>query len=469
MVIGSLFVRDDVLEKSPIADDLIPHGLSATPAPWTFPTPLRVNRERTPGAALRLRYARASLGMLALFDIAARFNSTVAGQLGVIGFLLVVPGALLLDVYRIRPSESWMRLGYAVATSLVLMMFISLVMSAALPTLGVGRPLDALPMAIAFNAIVLILILAATRRGDPVNRWFDEHQRGLLPAVAALALLPLAAVGGAELLNNGRSSLVAQLAAIATCCVLVATVYVGDRAARWWNPTVLYFAALGALLAFSMRSNHLFGFDIQQEIQAFRSTANAGAWRVPSDGNPYAAMLSITAVPTVLAKLSGMSGVTIFKVVYPAIFALMPVVVFGVAARWASRAAAYIAAGLLIALPQFGAQLAAIARQEMALLIFAVMIGFAFDTTVSVRARKVGVGFAAFGLSAAHYSTAYATVGALLTAHVVYGGFRLWRNAAHAGVFTFKMVLGIPVIVFVWNSVITDSSQNLTFFLRHTA
>ena len=61
--------------------------------------------------------------------------------------------------------------------------------------------------------------------------------------------------------------------------------------------------ALALLWAYSMRSTHLYGIDIQQEHQGFFLTAQAGRWRIPADGDAYRAMLSITALPALLSTV----------------------------------------------------------------------------------------------------------------------------------------------------------------------
>ncbi len=450
-------------------DDLMPYGLTRAYVE-ALPTVSRVEmlRRRKPSFATRILNALPLLAILCLFTVAAALPGIVAAQVFTLLCMLTVPGALLMNIAGVRPTSGLLRLGYAAASSVVLLMLVGLLASVALPHVGIRQPLSRWPMVTAFDLLALALLLPASGKSDPLQRAFGHWQTGQLRSLGFFALPPLGAAMGSQLLNNGQTSLVAIATALGCCALLVGTMLRSARLPAWWFPATLFSVAVAATWAYAMRSNHLFGFDIQQEFQAFTSTMRPGIWHVPADGNPYQAMLSITALPTVLARVSGVSGIYLFKIIYPVLFSFVPVVVYEVTARWVPRAAAFASAALLIALPQFAGQLPAITRQEIALLLFAVVIAVAFDANISLRTRKCAVLLGAFGLGAAHYSTAYATVGALVIANVLYGAMRLRRNAAHEGVFTLGIVVMFAVIVLGWNVVITNSSQNLSLFL-HTA
>ena len=78
-------------------------------------------------------------------------------------------------------------------------------------------------------------------------------------------------------------------------------------------------------------------------------------------------MLSVTVLPAQLHALSlGLSGLLIFKVVYPMIYALFPVAIFGLGQRVISRCWAFVAAVFTIGQYAFP-EMAGFARQELAL------------------------------------------------------------------------------------------------------
>ncbi len=449
-----------------VLDDLIPHGVTTESVLPLTPVPLRVHRERRVGFEVRTRRSVASLVVIAAFNVAVALPQYLVAQCVAVAVMVVFPGLLILAAARFRSSEGMLTLAYCIGVSVVTLMLIGLTSSYALAATGIDRPLSRWPLTAVLNAFMLAMLAAASRVGDPIAMYWRPGTWRQAVHQMAFAILPAGAMGGAFLVN-GRGSSSLAIATAAGCVVVLVVVMVrGSRVPTWCHPVALLSVALALTWAYSLRSSHLFGFDIQQEIQAFNATMTQGRWRPPSNGNPYAAMLSITALPALLSSVSGVSGVYLLKVLYPMIFALVPVVVYFVAARWAPKVAAFGAAAMVATLPQFAGQLSAIARQEVALLLFAVMIAFAFDYTIPAALRKTAVVFFVGGLSAAHYSTAYATIAALVIAHVLYGAMRFVRDMPHRGVFTFRIVVACVVVVLGWNMVITHSSQNVTLFLN---
>ena len=448
-----------------LLDDLIPHGVTPESVLPLAPIPLRVHRPRRVRLALRAHRSAASMLVTGGFNIAVLLPQFLVARSIAVVIMLVFPGLLLLAALNVRPAHGMLTVAYATALSVATLMFLGFVTSYILPPLGIEHPFRRWPLTLALDTVLIVVLAVATRIGDPIAMYWRPAPLADVARRCGFVLLPLGAMGGAFMLNGGRSPALAIATAAACVGVVVVVIARGSRVAIWTHPVALLSIAVALTWAYSLRSSHLFGFDIQQEIQAFNATMRQGLWRPPSNGNPYAAMLSITALPALLSSVSGVSGVYLLKIVYPVLFGLVPVVVYFVAARWAPKVAAFAAAAMLVALPQFAGQLSAITRQELALLIFAAMIAFAFDVAIAPAVRKAVVLFFVVGLSAAHYSTAYATIAALLIAHFLYGAMRLVRDMPHRGVFTFRIVIACVVIVLGWNMVITHSSQNVSLFL----
>ena len=262
-----------------------------------------------------------------------------------------------------------------------------------------------------------------------------------------------------------------MIVALAVCGVLlVVLVVAGDRVPNWFLQAGLYTVAVAIVYSFAFSGDQLYGWDIQQEFDAFSTTMQADAWHELVDGDAYRAMLSITALPTVLARLTGISGVAMFRGVYPLLFASFPVLVYVVAGRWLSRAAAFAAAAFVIVQLAFAQQLPAIARQEIALVVFGVLVAVASDDQLPLGYRRVAALSAGSALAFIHYSTAYVTSLVLLVAWVVGGVVALANRRMHRPrVFALPVVLGILGFTVVWNFGVTQSSENVLKFTQQVA
>ena len=142
-------------------------------------------------------------------------------------------------------------------------------------------------------------------------------------------------------------------------------------------------------------------------------------------------MLSITALPTALAKVSGISGIYIFKGVFPLFLAWIPPLTYGFARRWFSPLAAAVSAIYLIVLAQFAGELSGISRQEVGLFYFALLLVVLFDAGLTgYRRTLVAIGVLA-ALTVSHYSTSYVAVALLVVTWLGFSAVRVvstWRN-----------------------------------------
>jgi uncharacterized membrane protein len=387
-------------------------------------------------------------------------------------FLLLVPGAVIAAASPTRPSEGAVRFAMAAAASAVYLMLVALVADLVLPRVGIEEPLARAPLLISVDLSLAILLVAVSRRRDPLAALLGTRvpTARQVSVIAALAALPLLSTAGSRAVDNGRGPALLVLVLVACGVLLVALVVAGDRMPSWFVQAGLYVVAVAIVYSFAFSGDRLYGWDIQQEFDAFATTMQANTWHGTVDGDAYRAMLSITALPTALTRLTGMSGVALFRGVYPLLFAAFPVLVYVVAGRWLPSAAARAAAAFLIVQLAFAQQLPAIARQEVALLVFGVLVAVASDDMLPLGYRRVVALTAGCALAFVHYSTAYVTSLVLLVAWVVGATIAsVRRRGRPPTVFVLPVVAAILGFTVVWNFVVTQSSENVFQFSQQVA
>jgi uncharacterized membrane protein len=401
--------------------------------------------------------------LLTFFNLAAFYQATFAGRLFVLGFLLIVPGTVVLSLASARPREASVRVAWALGVSMLVLMLLGLVESLVLPHLGVPKPLRTRPLLIGVD-LVLVGALVAGHRRDPIDFLFDEARPtgGDMLVALLFALLPLGAVAGAERLDNLGQGWLSVTVLVVGASLLACLLFAGQRFRSRTVTLTLYSVAASFLLLSSMRSTHPYGFDIQTEFQVFTSTLHHGAWQVPKNGDAYASMLSITVLPTVLSVLSGASPVYLFKFLYPLVFAAFPVLVYVTAQRIFPRRAALVGAILLIVQGLFTADIAGLARQEVGLVYFGLLVVSVLDSSLERRWRQAGVAVAMAAMAVTHYSTAYFAMFVLVGGYVLTLVARLFaREGGRRGSLTLSVV-GVSVgAVLLWNVVITHSAGNV--------
>jgi uncharacterized membrane protein len=321
--------------------------------------------------------------------------------------LAVLPGQLLLRALKIPAASIRRYVAYLPCASVAVLIAITFAVDLVGPPLGVHEPLRRWPLLIGLNLALPGLAHLGHRASDFCelkNSDFIGRVRWFWPL-----LLPLASVVAAARLDNGDGNALAILVLVAVAVMIPTCTVLANGMHRRQMNFVLYGCGLALMLLTSMRSSYVIGFDINSEYFDFHQTVVNGIWHM-GHLNPYEAMLGLTVLPASLHALVGGQDIWIFKLGYPALFAFFPVAVFSLGTRFLSRRAAFIAAAIVIVQAYFFQQQPEIARQELALLIFAGIMGALLDSSLGRGPQLRVVSILGVTLVVCHYSTTYITI-----------------------------------------------------------
>lgn len=392
-----------------------------------------------------------------------------SSQLGflVAGGMTMLPGYLIirsLNVPIMRP------MGFAILSSIggaAWLMLWGLAAVVILPHLGIDKPLSGSAFTWFYFAGIMPFIIAALRRKverfkkklPPLSLW-----TWLLYGLAAA--LPFMAFLGASMLNHGMSNIVTIAMFMVAVLAMLLAIWRSDRVSHSVLPTLLFSISISAVWSYSLRSGYLFGWDIQQEYEVFRATLQSGSWNFGSH-TPYDAMLSLTVLPSVLANMSGISSLVVFKMFFPVIFSFVPVVLYYAYRLMTREWIAFTAAALSVAQFYYMQQFSALVRQQLAFLFFATIIYLLVDRQWDMKFKRWFIGLLMFGLVVSHYSTAYVAIAFLLVVYIVSKVVMLLRRDALSkiirsqGIVTWWSIVGLIVGAFIWYGPATNSSTAL--------
>ena len=385
----------------------VPSGADESPAP-------DVKRDRAAlhrVVALAPGSLRAYIGALALIAVLVPLHRFWAAQVLLVPLLLVVPGAILLRALRVPRGAVSAFPVYVPCASLVVLLGSGLVVDLIGPLVAVAAPIRAGPLLVGLEVICLALLAKSGNAPSSVAipwRSFSWPTRLAWPLI-----LPLVAAAGALRLNSGHGNGVAVIASAACVVVLVTVIVLAPRLDRSLLAVIVYAAGLAMMWSMSLRGV-LPGFDITSEYYKLHQTVLTGIWHPAHHNDAYGAMLSVTVMPAELHFLSGVPDLLVFKVVYPAIGALLPVAVFGLARRVLSHRWAFAAATFVVV--QAFADLPRIARQEIALVLFAALVAAMLDARIQRRSQWALVALLGLAMAVSHYSTTYVAI-TLIGAH----------------------------------------------------
>jgi uncharacterized membrane protein len=401
---------------------------------------------------------------LALLALLVPLHDSWAVQALLVPVLLTLPGVLLLRALRIPGAVIAEFPVYVPGASIVVLLASGLAVDLLGPLVGVGAPLRTVPLLLGLEVICAGLLAAGFRAGEQVRiPWRD------LPRPAWLAgplIVPLLAAAGALRLNGGHGAGLA-VAALAACLILLlAAVIWSGRLGQAQLIAVLYAAGLAVMWAFSLRGSLVYGFDIATEYRDLQQAIGTGIWHTGHHGDAYGAMLSVAVMPAELHFLSGLPGLLIFKVAYPAIGALFPVAVFGLARLVLAQRWAFVAAVIIVMQGTFAQEVPGLARQEVALVLFAALLMAMLDSRVPRRPQWSLVALLSLAMVVSHYSTTYVAlllIGLPLALQFAVSWFRAIPRVTGAVAIAFVAALAGAAL---WYGPVTNSGSGLGGFAQ---
>ena len=338
--------------------------------------------------------------------------------------LLFIPGMLVLRSLRLHKLGSVETVVYSVGLSIAAVMITGLLLNSTLPLFSIAKPLSA-PYLIDSNTILIVLLTI-------ISYIFDKHHASpsfltiddLSPTSLTLMLFPFLAVFSAYLVNTFEISALAVLLVIGVTLLILVGGLRGFRK-RALYPLAIYASAAALILQNTLISQYIWGWDIFQEYGLAATVIRNGVWD-PSLIERYSSMLSVTILGPYISLVCNLDLTWVFKVVYPLIFALVPVVVYQIVQKQTNDQIGFFSSMVVITSYTFFITLPAIARQEIAELFLVLLVLVMLEKHIN-RIARFGLGLAfAFSLIVGHLSTAYvfifALVGALLLLPLIRSG-----------------------------------------------
>jgi hypothetical protein len=242
---------------------------------------------------------------------------------------------------------------------------------------------------------------------------------GLAPVAGIGALCVILAVAGATRLNNGFGPGVSMAAYGLVAVLLMLLLAKRDAYAVGTLELGILCAATALLLLTSLRGWLITGHDIQTEYEYFRLNLGGERWQVSLYPSAYDACVSITLLPVALVHLTAISGIGVFKIVIPLLFATCPVAVFRATLNSAPRLIALLAAVFFVAFPTYLTDMPYLGRQELAFVLLGSALVASTDGSRARRGRRIVFTVLLGGIVLAHYSTSYVLIIVLGSATVL--------------------------------------------------
>lgn len=340
--------------------------------------------------------------------------------------------------------------------------------------LGVKRPLTTLNIFAALDLMTLILTSANLHYLRTIHTKLTlpqlQHSWRHTLTYAVSLILPFLAMFGAFRLNNRGTNLLTVVLFILIAGLMLWLA--ANSSVKKIYPFSLFCIAVSILFTISLRGWFLTGSDIQREFYVFQLTLSHEVWNINFFKDPYNACLSITILPTLLAKITHIAPPYIYKVLYQMIFGFSAAAVYLlIKSVRNNKKIALLGAFIFMLLPMFITDMSMVNRQEIAFLFFAGLLLTNFTRIFTRRQRGILTLLFLLGLTLSHYSTAYITISLFIVANIFlklltyyfkrHDNAQAFEAGNVGGVFNIQIVLIGLLVVFLWNTQLTSTANGL--------
>lgn len=398
------------------------------------------------------------VSIILLSDLTILLNIPFLRQ--ILGFLCftIIPGLLILHILKLNRIEFLKKFVLSIGLSIVFLMFGGLLVNSF--HFVISEPLSLESLLISFTFILMILAFVAykqNRNNFNINYIFNFKIDGKGKLTFLLifpVLFPFMAIFGTYLMNTQENNIILLAMLFLIPVYVVAIVYLWDRVPKNAYPMAILMIGISLLLMHGLTSNYLNGRDVHGEYYVFRLTMNNLHWDISNYQHAYNACLSIAILPTVYKILLGIDGLYVFKIVYPLLGALTPLVGYIIFKKYIGDKYAFLASFFFVAQTSFIYTLQGHVRTELAILFFAIAIFIFFDEEIDKANKKILFLMFTYTVVVSHYSTSYIF---LIMIFALWLSTIFMKNVSgpNKNHITMKMVILFFVVIFFWYGQVT--------------
>jgi len=331
--------------------------------------------------------------------------------------LFYINGVLILRILKVHNLGDIENFLYTVGFSITVTMFLGMAIDLIYPLFGIQTPISTLPLIITFTVCTFFLCLLSYSR----DKTFSKHSyidfNGITNPALFLLLIPFLAIFGTYLMNyyQNNSILMIMYFLIAFIPLMVAfDKFIPKRL----YPLAVFLLSVSLLFSSSLISNYINGWDINLEYYFSNGVVTNSFWntQIPQVLN---SMLSLVIIEPIFSKISGLSIVDIFKIIFPIIFSFVPLGLYAVFKNQTKDKIAFMACFLFISVFMFFLEMPYLARQEIGELFVVLIIMVMIEKNLSRKQLSIFTIFFIPALLVSHYSLDYIYMFLLLFSYLI--------------------------------------------------
>ncbi len=331
-------------------------------------------------------------------------------------FLSVLPGLLLIHLFRIEIGNTE-KIILSVGLSISFTLLMGILTNQISLFLGYMQPLSMPSILTVYNLLIPLMLAGSYLRNRDktiqINLRIKEKEKKyyLIPL-----LFPVFALFGVLVMNEWNINLISFLVLITIPLFVILISIKKSKIHDNIYPYSLFLIGLSILIMYALRSDYIiFGADTDWEYYLYSMTLIKGYW-VNFTNVTYDSCISISILPAIYQKLTGISPEYLFRVLYPLLFSISPLIIYSVARKYLGNYYSFLAAFFFISFYQF---FTTNNRVDIALLFFGLLIFTMSTKKINPSYQKFLLIIFLLSIVLSHYSTAFITLGILLFTYLI--------------------------------------------------
>lgn len=326
-----------------------------------------------------------------------------------VGFIIIlfIPGTLFLRIIKFDSLKNSMEMIlYALGISLVIIMLLGFALNILFPYVGVDNPMSRGVYITALNFLIILMSYLAYLMDDGsyetplIDSKSLKNNSGIF-----LLLLPFISIIGSYLMNNYQINLFSMIL-ISLICIISLMVGFQKGLSLKIYPLAILCISLALLFHKSLISNYIWGWDISFEYYMAQGVIQNGYWFMNFPNN-YNSMLSVVVLAPALSHYTGLNMVWVLKIIYPFIFAFLPVGLYFVFKKQTTAPIAFLSVFFFISLFTYYTEMLSVVRQMVAEFFLVLILLLMVSSNLNTAKRSVLAVLFSISIVFSHYGLSY--------------------------------------------------------------
>jgi len=329
-------------------------------------------------------------------------------------FIILIPGACLLRIFRIHDLGYWKSLILSIVLGIAALFVLGFGLNGLHYLSVIEKPLTFGPINVGYIITTLMLLALVHHRDRDYQAVVANHEIEIstLLTWALAAFLPILATIGAMVAGYDGDRQILQYLLLALC--LTPFAFLSAKVKRY----ELLILSIGLALLFhrSLLTNYLMGYDVFSEFTGATYTIAKGYWNYAESsavlvGAGANTSMAIVIFIPILFNMTEIDVIMIFKLVYPLLYAFVPVAIYLIVKDQFGIHAGIVAAFVFMGMVEFYGLMIQLAKQEMAEIFLVALLLVMFGTDLSRSKKRTLSLIFLLGVMVSHYAIAFLTLG----------------------------------------------------------